>query len=168
MRAGSEVKFAGANIQENTISTNVLGFAADPMARWVWPDSANNRSCIIPDGDFRSWQILLQKSFWGGERKFLEPLMQFARGDVRDHIVSSKNRSRTSVVALKRDAAGEVQRSAFARILGLFDFRLLQQYRHFSDIARCPDPRPLCAHKRTHPTLTGRAKYSARQPQRSA
>jgi hypothetical protein len=33
-----------------------------------------------------SWQILLQKSFWGGERKFLEPLMRLARGDVRDHI----------------------------------------------------------------------------------
>jgi hypothetical protein len=37
-----------------------------------------------------SWQILLQKSFWGGERKFLEPLMRFTSGDVRDHIVSSK------------------------------------------------------------------------------
>jgi hypothetical protein len=36
------------------------------------------------------WQILLQKSFWGGERKFLEPLMRFTLGDVRDHIVSSK------------------------------------------------------------------------------
>jgi len=30
--------------------------------------------------------ILLKKSFWGIERKFLEPLMRFARGDVRDHI----------------------------------------------------------------------------------
>jgi hypothetical protein len=36
------------------------------------------------------WQILLQKSFWEGERKFLEPLMRFARGEVRDHIVSSE------------------------------------------------------------------------------
>jgi hypothetical protein len=34
--------------------------------------------------------ILLQKSFWGVERKFLEPLMRFTRGDVRDHIASSK------------------------------------------------------------------------------
>ena len=41
-------------------------------------------------GEVRFWQILLQKSFWGGERKLLEPLMRFARGDVRDHIVSSK------------------------------------------------------------------------------
>ena len=36
------------------------------------------------------WQILLQKSFWGGERKFSEPLMRLARGDERDHIASSK------------------------------------------------------------------------------
>ena len=34
--------------------------------------------------------ILLQKSFWGDERKILEPLMRFARRDVRDHIASSK------------------------------------------------------------------------------
>jgi hypothetical protein len=37
-----------------------------------------------------SWQIVLQKSFWGDERNFLEPLMRFTRGDVRDHIDSSK------------------------------------------------------------------------------
>ena len=35
--------------------------------------------------------IVLKKSFWGDERKFLEPLMRFARGDMRDHIVSHKN-----------------------------------------------------------------------------
>jgi hypothetical protein len=40
--------------------------------------------------------ILLQKSFWGAERRFLEPLMRFPRGDLRDHIVSIQNRSRTS------------------------------------------------------------------------
>jgi hypothetical protein len=34
--------------------------------------------------------ILVQKSFWEGERKFLEPLMRFARGEVRDHTVSSE------------------------------------------------------------------------------
>src|SRR5712671_4478552 len=34
--------------------------------------------------------IVLQKSFWGDERNFLEPLMRFTRGDVRDHIDSSK------------------------------------------------------------------------------
>jgi hypothetical protein len=35
--------------------------------------------------------ILLQKSFWGDERKFSEPLMRPAPRDVRDHIVSLKN-----------------------------------------------------------------------------
>jgi len=40
--------------------------------------------------DFRCWPILLQKSFWGDERKILEALMRFTRSDVRDHIVSSK------------------------------------------------------------------------------
>jgi hypothetical protein len=40
--------------------------------------------------DFRCWQILLQKSFRGGDRKFLEALMRRGRGDVRDHIASSK------------------------------------------------------------------------------
>ena len=41
-------------------------------------------------GNDRSWRIVFKKSFWEGERKFLEPLMRFARGDVRGHIVSSK------------------------------------------------------------------------------
>jgi len=39
-----------------------------------------------------------------------------------------QNRSRTSVVALKSDAAAEKSEDRlFARFLGLFDFRLLQQ-----------------------------------------
>jgi hypothetical protein len=42
----------------------------------------------IASADFGSGPILLQKSFWGVERKFLGPLMRFTRGDVRDHIVS--------------------------------------------------------------------------------
>jgi hypothetical protein len=32
--------------------------------------------------------IVLQKSFLADERNFLGPLMRFAGGDVRDHIVS--------------------------------------------------------------------------------
>src|ERR1700676_1770924 len=38
----------------------------------------------------RFWRILLQKSFWGAERKFLEPPMRLAPRDVRDLIVSQK------------------------------------------------------------------------------
>lgn len=33
-----EVKSADSNVQAGAISTIVLGFAADPMARWAWPD----------------------------------------------------------------------------------------------------------------------------------
>ncbi len=40
MTAEPEVKTAGANVQANTINTIVLGFAGDPMTRWVWPDSS--------------------------------------------------------------------------------------------------------------------------------
>jgi hypothetical protein len=40
---------------------------------------------------FRFWRIVLKKSFLGDERKFLRPLMRFARGGVRGHIVSLKN-----------------------------------------------------------------------------
>ena len=38
----------------------------------------------------RYGQIVLKKSFWGDERNFLELLIRFERGDVRDHIDSSK------------------------------------------------------------------------------
>jgi GNAT superfamily N-acetyltransferase len=40
MMAKPEVMSAGENIQASAISTIVLGFAADPMARWAWPDSS--------------------------------------------------------------------------------------------------------------------------------
>ena len=39
----------------------------------------------------RLWQILLQKSFWGDERKVFAALARAARGDVKDRIVSQKN-----------------------------------------------------------------------------
>jgi hypothetical protein len=67
-----------------------------------WVKTGNTRSehmfsAVHPTTDIakilrhvRFVPILLQKSFWGGERKFLEPLMRFTRGDVRDHIVSTK------------------------------------------------------------------------------
>src|SRR6476660_5133529 len=83
----------------------------------------------------RCWQILLQKSFWGGERKFLEPLMRFTHGDVRETIsfnLKSITDLRTGVE--KRRSGREVQRSTFARFSGSLDFRLLQQYRHLADI----------------------------------
>jgi hypothetical protein len=47
----------------------------------IW--AALQHVCFVP--------ILLQKSFWSAERKFLEPLMRLAPRDVRDLIVSQKN-----------------------------------------------------------------------------
>jgi hypothetical protein len=44
------------------------------------------RLALEVTAEVRFAPILLQKSFWGVERKFLEPLVRFARGDVRDHI----------------------------------------------------------------------------------
>jgi GNAT superfamily N-acetyltransferase len=38
MAAAPEVKSVGTNIRASAISTIVLGFAADPMARWAWSD----------------------------------------------------------------------------------------------------------------------------------
>ena len=34
---------------------------------------------------------MVLKSFWGDDQNFSGPLMRFARGDMRDHIVSHKN-----------------------------------------------------------------------------
>ncbi|WP_370142685.1 GNAT family N-acetyltransferase [Bradyrhizobium yuanmingense] len=34
----SDISFANANIRASTICTIVLGFAADPLMRWSWPD----------------------------------------------------------------------------------------------------------------------------------
>jgi hypothetical protein len=80
------------------------------------------------------WQILFQKSFCGGERKFLEPLMSFMRDDVRDHIVHPKSITDLRSGVEKRRSGREVSKSTFARFLGLFNFRLLQQYRHETDM----------------------------------
>jgi hypothetical protein len=68
---------------------------------------------------------LLQKSFWGGERKFLEPLMRFTRGEVGEPYRFIQNRSRTSVTALKSDAGAEKSKDQLWRdFLGcsIFDF----------------------------------------------
>jgi hypothetical protein len=70
-------------------------------------------------------RILLQKSFWGDDRKILEPLMRFARGDVRGPYRFIQNRSRVAVVALKSDAAGEKPKDQLSRDFwgcSIFDF----------------------------------------------
>jgi len=50
---------------------------------------------------------IVAKVFLGGERRFLEPLMRFARGDVGDHTVDPK--SITDRNRQERDLAGRGQ-----------------------------------------------------------
>ena len=59
-------------------------------------------------------------------------LMRFTHGNVRDPYRFVQNRSRSS--AEKRRSSRNVKRSTFARFLGLFDFRILQQYLPGADI----------------------------------
>src|SRR5260370_20367522 len=73
--------------------------------------AAGCRSCR--KGRVRLWQILLQKSFWGGERKFLEPLMRLTGGDVRDHIVSPKIEHGSGEGLSKRTETSRGQKSSF-------------------------------------------------------
>ena len=61
----------------------------------VWPRTDDFRSTPVNRHRYRAsgclkCSILLQKSFWGDERKFLGPLIRFVCGDVRDLIVSYK------------------------------------------------------------------------------
>src|SRR5450759_1791122 len=65
----------------------------------------------------RKVPIVLKKSFSGDERHFLGPLMRFAHGDVRDHIVSPKN-GPTFVSALRSVGAVGTAKNQLSR-----DFR---------------------------------------------
>ena len=72
---------------------------------------------------------MLKKSFWSDDQNFSGLLMRFARGDMRDHIVSHKNDHGASY-----DRYGVLQwwsrlKLSFARFSGSFSFRLLQHYR---------------------------------------
>jgi hypothetical protein len=68
--------------------TVLSGSLRQPRNTWALWGTVTRPIPVLDD--VRSWQILLQKSFWGEEQKFREPLMRFTRGDVRDHIGSSK------------------------------------------------------------------------------
>jgi hypothetical protein len=63
---------------------------AEPLRHRQTKGAETDMFYLTPPRHISTLPILLQKSFWGGERKFLEPLMRPTRGDVRDHIVSSK------------------------------------------------------------------------------
>jgi hypothetical protein len=62
--------------------------------------------------------------------------MRFARGDVRDHIVSNKNDHQPSYWPQRTLPQQQRLKIDFARFSGSFDFRLLQQYRRKADICQ--------------------------------
>jgi hypothetical protein len=70
----------------------------------------------------------VEKSFRGGERKFLEPLVGVVPNDVTDHVASQKSDHGPSYRRYGGSPRRVVRKSAFARFLPSFDFRLLQQY----------------------------------------
>jgi hypothetical protein len=59
----------------------------------------------------------------GDDQNFSGPLMRFARGDMRDHIVSQK-RPRTFVAPPEPCSGKNVSKSTFARFSEKLDFRL--------------------------------------------
>jgi hypothetical protein len=105
-----------ANTTENTSQSfrSLSPLRCEPTAV---PDSVTDRT-----RDFRCWQILLQKYFWGRELKFSEPLMRLAPRDVRDRIVSRQNDHRPSY---QRHGASQRQRCLeidFREIFGVVGF----------------------------------------------
>jgi hypothetical protein len=79
---------------------------------------------------------VLQKSFWGDDKNFSGPLMRFARGDMRDHIVSHKTTTELRIGATEYCGGGASKKSAFARFSEQLHFRLLQQYLPEADLRR--------------------------------
>jgi hypothetical protein len=86
----------------------------------------DQRLVLAVSGYFRSSCDIVAKSFWDGERKFLEPLMRLRAAT--EGTISFHPKSITDLRGgvKKRSSSREVQRSTFARFVGLFDFRLLQ------------------------------------------
>jgi hypothetical protein len=62
--------------------------------------------------------------------------MRFARGNVRDHIVSHKTATDLRIGAKEPCSGRDGQQTTFARFSVPFDFRLFQQYRREADIRR--------------------------------
>jgi len=72
--------------------------------------------------------ILLQKALLGGDRNFSGPLMPFARGDMRDHIVSHQNDQGASYRRYGVLQWPRRPKINFCEIFDVVRFRLLQQY----------------------------------------
>jgi hypothetical protein len=65
--------------------------------------------------------------------------MRFARGDVRDHIVSRKTTTDLHIRAKEVCSRRDSSESIFARFSASSDFRLLQQYLPAADFVHTPN-----------------------------
>src|SRR5207248_4288458 len=72
------------------VQSQTPGSTRDVLAEAVLKRPKESVRVLVGDIGGGFGQILLQKSFRGSGRKFLDPLMRFTCGDVRDHIASSK------------------------------------------------------------------------------
>jgi hypothetical protein len=84
----------------------------------------------------RFWRIVLKMCFLAEERNFLQPLMRFALGDVRDLIVLHKTTTDLRIGPTELCSGRNVEESTFARFSRSFDFRLFQHYRRRSGRSR--------------------------------
>src|SRR6267142_3140698 len=86
-------------------------------------DRSLTASSAAPRSAFPS--IVLKKSFWGDERKFLEPLMRFACGDMRGPHRFTQKRPRSFVSALRSIAVAVSAKKQLLRDFrrrSIFDF----------------------------------------------
>ncbi|MFL5237212.1 MAG: hypothetical protein ACJ8EL_06340 [Rhizomicrobium sp.] len=77
------------NLPDDHMPYAIIWFSLAGLLLIAFAVSLRGRMPALPD--VGSWQIVLQKSFWGGERKFSGTLTRVARSDVRDHVVPRKN-----------------------------------------------------------------------------
>ena len=99
----------------------ILAASMSPVdTKRTWRDAVRN---VRSQGDS------VEKAFLSDEREFLEPLMRFARGDMRDHIVSHKNDHGASYRRYGALQWRSWLKITFCEVSTSFDFRLLQHYR---------------------------------------
>jgi hypothetical protein len=95
------------------------------------------RACPARVEERRLLADTVEKVFWGWGTKFSKAADAF-RARRREGTTSHLRKTITDlrIGATVHPNGGVVQKSAFARILASFDFRLFQQYRRKADLAR--------------------------------
>src|SRR6266404_8593814 len=105
---------AAADMTKPTRGPSAIGVCPVLLRQAAWAAG----SLMQLETNVRCWPIVLQKSFLAGDGNFLEPLMRFARGDVRGPHWFTQKRPRTSVSELQGVAASEASKNRLSR-----DFR---------------------------------------------